>query len=85
MRPQVLSVVRRRNAFLFLEDAAEIQGIIIADDAGDLIDVVVCSFQQTDGVVDSYGESVSCLKFRRNQLIDMPLDLAYSSMLISSL
>ena len=60
---------------MFLEDAAEIQGIIIANDAGDLIDVVVCSFQQTDGVVDSYGEYVLHGGFCR-QLFEIPQEPA---------
>ena len=54
----MLSIVRRGDTFLLFEDAAEIQGVIVADDGGYFCYIIISAFQQADCVVDSNAKDV---------------------------
>ena len=43
---------------MLFEDSTEIQRIIVSDDIGDLVDVIVCSFKQADRVVNARGNDI---------------------------
>ena len=48
---QLFPVIRRGDAFLLFENAAEIEGVVVTDDGGNLRHVVVCTFQKTDRAI----------------------------------
>ena len=52
------AVVRRREALLLAEKAAEVQRIIISHDGGNFINIIVRGFQQAGCVVDANGQQV---------------------------
>ena len=54
----MLSVVGRGDTLLLFEDAAEIQGVIVADDGGYFCYIIISAFQQADRVVDSNAKDV---------------------------
>ena len=55
---QELSVVSGRDSFLLFEQAAEIHGILIPNDCGDLGDVIIRRFQKTGRVIDAVHQNV---------------------------
>ena len=55
---QGLSVIRGRNTTLFLENSAEVKGIIVADNSRYFCYIVIRGFQQAHGVVDTDSEDV---------------------------
>ena len=55
---QLLSVIRRGDTFLLFEDPAEIEGVVVTDDRGDLGHIIVCAFQKADSIADPDTEDV---------------------------
>jgi len=55
---QQFSVIRWGHAFDFPEEAAEVEGVFVADNGGDLRHGVIGGFQQTGGVIHTDGQQV---------------------------
>lgn len=53
-----LPVFGRGDSLLFFEEAAEIHGVVVAHDGGDLVDVVIRGLKEAHGVVDAACEDV---------------------------